>query len=76
MLKIYSQYFAKFLDSADKTPAAQASRFRYDYDTVVDDDGVTWGLEAVAKVLSSPYLGLWQLVSRLLTVPDPRKRAA
>lgn len=52
ILKLYSAYFRRFLDSADKdhTTEPQFSSFRYLYTTVVDDDGV-WALEPAATVL-------------------------
>lgn len=55
--KLGSKYFRKFLDSADKVAPPASSPFRYEYVTVVDDDG-TWGLEAALKVRGryiSPY---------------------
>ncbi|TGO37559.1 hypothetical protein BHYA_0094g00220 [Botrytis hyacinthi] len=50
ILKERSVYFRKFLDSPDKQdePVPDSALFRYDYSTVVDEDG-TWGLETVAK---------------------------
>ncbi|TGO48389.1 hypothetical protein BOTNAR_0478g00070 [Botryotinia narcissicola] len=50
ILKERSIYFRKFLDSPDKQdkPVPDSALFRYDYSTVVDEDG-TWGLEAVTK---------------------------
>ncbi|KAF7945862.1 uncharacterized protein EAE97_004900 [Botrytis byssoidea] len=50
ILKEGSIYFRKFLDSPDKqdAPGPDLALFRYDYSTVVDEDGA-WGLEAVAK---------------------------
>lgn len=50
ILKIASPFFRAFLDSPDKTPAAPGAQFRYDYETSVDDDGLSWGLELVSKV--------------------------
>jgi hypothetical protein len=52
ILKMHSKFFRTFMDSADKTPAPASARIKYDYDAVVDSDGETWGLEAVAKVSS------------------------
>lgn len=51
ILKERSNYFRRFLDSPDKedAPVANLSLFRYNYSTVVDDDGI-WGLESAAKV--------------------------
>ncbi|QSZ36384.1 hypothetical protein DSL72_006260 [Monilinia vaccinii-corymbosi] len=46
VLRLQSAYFRTFLDSADKVPAVKSSLFRYDYISVVDNDG-EWGLEAV-----------------------------
>ncbi|KAF7872696.1 uncharacterized protein EAF02_008767 [Botrytis sinoallii] len=45
ILKKGSNYFRKFLDSPDKQniPISDSDLFRYDYNTVVDEDG-TWGL--------------------------------
>ena len=50
ILRIHSRFFRTFLDSADKTPAPTNSTFQYEYDTVVDADGKTWGLETIQKV--------------------------
>ncbi|KAJ8065884.1 hypothetical protein OCU04_004985 [Sclerotinia nivalis] len=55
LLKLHSAYFRKFLDSADKVSAVKTSLFRYDYVSVVDEDG-EWGLEAVKSVCSVPIL--------------------
>jgi len=46
ILRIYSAFFRTFLDSPDKTSPLASASFRYDYVSVVDDDG-TWGLEVV-----------------------------
>lgn len=48
ILKLYSAFFRTFLDSPDKTPAPASALFRYEYVSVVDDDG-TWGLEVALK---------------------------
>jgi hypothetical protein len=48
ILRIYSAFFRTFLDSPDKSPASASASFRYDYVSVVDDDG-TWGLEVVGN---------------------------
>ncbi|KAG0649953.1 hypothetical protein D0Z07_3582 [Hyphodiscus hymeniophilus] len=56
MLKIGSQFFRKFMDSADKTPAPAGAEIRYEYRSVVDDDGETWGLEAVSKIVEGPQV--------------------
>jgi hypothetical protein len=50
ILKLGSGYFRAFLDSPDKSPATSSGAFRYEYGTVVDADGMGWGLEAVSKV--------------------------
>ncbi|TGO29395.1 hypothetical protein BPAE_0015g00390 [Botrytis paeoniae] len=42
-LKHHSNYFRKFLDSADKQPAPASALFKYDYRSVVDEDG-SWAL--------------------------------
>lgn len=48
VLKLYSAYFRKFLDSAEKN-GPLSGQFAYKYTTVVDPDGM-WALEPVAKV--------------------------
>ncbi|TGO50541.1 hypothetical protein BCON_0181g00080 [Botryotinia convoluta] len=42
-LKHHSNYFRKFLDSADKQPAPAYALFKYDYRSVIDEDG-SWAL--------------------------------
>jgi hypothetical protein len=49
ILKLHSNYFRKFLDSPDKTPAAPSASWKYDYVSVVDEDG-EWGLEVCGQV--------------------------
>lgn len=51
ILKLYSNYFRKFLDSPDKSGNASSpsTEFRYDYATAVDDDGA-WALEPADRV--------------------------
>jgi poly-beta-hydroxyalkanoate depolymerase len=49
ILRLYSAYFRKFLDSADKKSAPNSVVFIYEYVSVVDDDG-EWGLEAANLV--------------------------
>ncbi|KAF7947697.1 hypothetical protein EAE96_008777 [Botrytis aclada] len=46
-LKHHSNYFRKFLDSADKQPAPAFARFKYDYRSVIDEDG-SWALMPVS----------------------------
>lgn len=48
ILKLYSAYFRKFMDSADKQ-TNPIFPLRYEYVTVVDADNF-WGLEAKSKV--------------------------
>jgi len=48
ILRLYSTFFRTFLDSPDKTPAPASALFRYEYVSVVDDDG-TWGLEVALE---------------------------
>ncbi|KAF5872471.1 uncharacterized protein Bfra_005831 [Botrytis fragariae] len=62
ILKKGSNYFRKFLDSPDKQnkPASESDLFRYDYSTVVDEDG-TWGLVTVTK---TPPLLTEEMISR------------
>lgn len=55
ILKLYSAYFRKFLDSPEKIPALAEAIFKYDYISVVDDDG-SWALDPVSKVVSSSCL--------------------
>jgi hypothetical protein len=49
ILKLHSNYFRKFLDSPEKTPAAPSALWKYDYVSVVDEDG-EWGLEVCGQV--------------------------
>jgi hypothetical protein len=49
ILKLHSNYFRKFLDSADKPNAAATAIFKYNYTTVVDDDGI-WAVEPKSTV--------------------------
>ncbi|CCD52102.1 hypothetical protein BofuT4_P082610.1 [Botrytis cinerea T4] len=42
-LKHHSNYFRKFLNSADKSPAPASALFKYDYCSVIDEDG-SWAL--------------------------------
>jgi hypothetical protein len=44
ILKLHSNYFRKFLDSADKPNAPATAIFKYNYTTVVDEDGI-WAVE-------------------------------
>lgn len=44
ILRLHSNYFRKFLDSPDKPERPAGATWRYDYATVIDDDG-TWALE-------------------------------
>ncbi|TGO15335.1 hypothetical protein BTUL_0041g00190 [Botrytis tulipae] len=46
-LKHHSSYFRKFLDSANKQPAPASALFKYDYRSVVDEDG-SWALMPVS----------------------------
>ncbi len=48
VLKFHSAFFRKFLDSAEKN-VNLSTPFKYEYTTVVDDDGV-WALEPVSHV--------------------------
>jgi hypothetical protein len=47
--QLHSNYFGKFLDSADKPEAPASSLFKYNYATVIDDDGI-WAVEPKHKV--------------------------
>ncbi|KAF7872695.1 uncharacterized protein EAF02_008766 [Botrytis sinoallii] len=46
-LKHHSNYFRTFLDSADKQPAPPCALFKYDYRSVIDEDG-SWALMPVS----------------------------
>ncbi|KAF7945861.1 uncharacterized protein EAE97_004899 [Botrytis byssoidea] len=46
-LKHHSSYFRTFLDSVDKQPASASALFKYDYRSVVDEDG-SWALMPVS----------------------------
>lgn len=55
ILKLYSNYFRKFLDSPEKATQAvsqSGSAFKYEYVAVVDEDGI-WALEPLASVCIS-----------------------
>ncbi|KAH7355137.1 hypothetical protein BKA65DRAFT_581836, partial [Rhexocercosporidium sp. MPI-PUGE-AT-0058] len=45
ILKLHSNYFRRFFDSPDKPQRPEGTPFRYEYITVLDEDG-TWALEA------------------------------
>lgn len=51
VLKLHSAYFRRYLHSAEKDGEAAyaAAQFKYDYVSVIDEDGV-WGLEPADKV--------------------------
>jgi hypothetical protein len=51
LLKLYSEFFRKFLDSPDKITGERAagSGFRYFWATEVDQDGKDWHLVAVSS---------------------------
>ncbi|RDW69603.1 hypothetical protein BP6252_08623 [Coleophoma cylindrospora] len=58
ILKLYSNYFRKFLDCPERHPPAVAqtgSAFKYDYIAVVDEDNI-WGLEPVASAQADKLL--------------------
>ncbi|KAK0115488.1 hypothetical protein ONS96_013943 [Cadophora gregata f. sp. sojae] len=44
ILKMHSQYFFKFLDSADKIAVESSDGFKYDWVTKIVDDGKDWQL--------------------------------
>lgn len=46
ILKMHSQYFFKFLDSADKVIGTGHGDFKYDWVTKIVDDGKDWQLVA------------------------------
>ncbi|TGO48390.1 hypothetical protein BOTNAR_0478g00080 [Botryotinia narcissicola] len=48
-LKHHSSYFRTFLDSVDKQPAPAYALFKYDYRSVVDEDG-SWALMPVSDM--------------------------
>lgn len=52
ILKLHSAYFRQFLDSPDKIPASENAPFKYDYVSVVDEDGSGWALQPANKVRS------------------------
>lgn len=56
VLKEHSEFFRRFLDSADKinTPPPTNLDLRYEYVSVVDEDSF-WGLEAKCKVCSRQF---------------------
>ncbi|KAF7925685.1 uncharacterized protein EAE98_006910 [Botrytis deweyae] len=56
-LKHHSKYFLTFLDSADKQPAPPCALFKYDYRSVIDEDG-SWALMPVSD---SPEIADQQL---------------
>ncbi|KAF8853702.1 hypothetical protein BDZ45DRAFT_598173, partial [Acephala macrosclerotiorum] len=53
ILKLYSAFFRRFLDSPDKEPPPISASFRYEYSSVLDDDAAAdlkWVLEPGRKV--------------------------
>jgi hypothetical protein len=56
ILKLHSNYFRKFLDSADKPNVPATAIFKYNYTTVVDDDGI-WAVEPKSTVSFRYFLG-------------------
>tara|TARA_R110002060_G_scaffold12662_1_gene18027 strand:+ start:1294 stop:1518 length:225 start_codon:yes stop_codon:yes gene_type:complete len=46
VLKMHSQYFFKFLDSADKVGGTGHGDFKYDWITKIVDDGKDWHVVA------------------------------
>lgn len=60
ILKLYSAYFRKFLDSADKDQLMKSRPFKYNYTTAVDDDDGVWALEPAATVsmLEATFQGI------------------
>lgn len=52
VLKLHSNYFRRFLDAPDKPEGPASPLFRYEYSTVVDEDG-TWALEPLARYVCS-----------------------
>jgi len=50
ILKHFSRYFLKFLNSPNKVSAPASALFRYGYVSVVDDDG-DWGLEVTSPAI-------------------------
>jgi hypothetical protein len=70
IFKLYSRYFRKFMDSADKVSADKTAKFQYDYASVVDvDEEETWGLEVVYKV-SSRYPACRRSTETSADMPD------
>lgn len=46
ILRLHSHYFRRFLDSPEKSHCEANGNFKYQYTSVVDEDG-EWGLEPV-----------------------------
>jgi hypothetical protein len=55
VLKLYSAFFRTFLDSPDKSPAPASALFRYDYVSVIDDDGGGWRLKVASCTDDQPF---------------------
>ncbi|ESZ92598.1 hypothetical protein SBOR_7015 [Sclerotinia borealis F-4128] len=55
--KYHSNYFRKFLDSVDKQPAPANATFKYDYRSVIDEDG-SWALMPAVEEVTDELLAL------------------
>ncbi|CZR63411.1 uncharacterized protein PAC_13308 [Phialocephala subalpina] len=71
ILKLHSAYFRRYLHSAEKDGEAAyaAAQFKYDYVSVIDEDGV-WGLEPADKA-APPTEAMIARISQ----PDSEKEA-
>jgi hypothetical protein len=66
ILKLHSNFFRRFLDSADKQGPPEFASFRYEYVSVIDEKGEEplWALDVAAKVRSADLY-----VSRVIDMP-------
>jgi hypothetical protein len=58
ILRLHSAYFRRFLDSPEKPDKALTvgGIFKYDYISIIDEDGGDWGLEPTSMVcLTFPF---------------------
>jgi hypothetical protein len=71
ILKLYSEYFRKFLDSPEKPSTSSSNpsttQFKYDYISIVDEDG-EWGLEPVSMVSIFPDHNLSVIWTKLVWI--------
>lgn len=68
ILKLFSAYFRKFLDSPDKPGKPASASFQYEYATAPDDDE-TWALEPANKIRFSRKHCKYSLIQEQIQDP-------